>query len=203
MAEAYARPMSRDAAGQAQMGPAGPNIIAWRWLTLILVDGDLRQAWPLTAPDLRSTLARAWVDANRDHPALAGRGSDELTQALAVVIPTDPLWPAFDETQLHEFQEVWSSVDMSTYGTASDPRPAGPNEEGVAFVDTTAPGLVERPDGTLEVAGECGEPVPIPGKTLLMRYYELPPDAGVAVKIDDVENGWRVTGLQYNETADR
>jgi hypothetical protein len=184
------------------MGPAGPNTIAWRWLTLILEAGDLRQAWPLTAPDLRSTLARAWVEANQDHPGLVGRGSDELTQALAAVIPTDPLWPAFDETQLREFQEVWSWVDMSTYGAASDPRPAGPNEEGVAFVDTTAPGLVERPDGTLEVAGECDEPVPLPGKTLLMRYYEEPPDAGVAVKIGDVENGWRVAALRYNETAD-
>lgn len=184
------------------MGPAGPNTIAWRWLTLILEEADLRQAWPLTAPDLRRTLTRAWVEANRHHPALVGRGSDELTEALAAVIPTDPLWRAFDETQLREFQEVWSWIDMNTYGTASDPRAAGSNEEGVAFVDTTAPGLVERPDGVLEVAGEYGEPVPIPGKTLLMRYYEQAPDAGVAVKIGDVENGWRVAGLRHNGTAD-
>lgn len=146
------------------MGPAGPNTIAWRWLTLILEDGDLRQAWPLTAPHLRRTLARAWVEANPDHPALVGRDPDELTQELAAAIPTDPLWPAFEGTQLHEFQEVWSWVDLSTYGTASDPRPAGPNEEGVVLVDTTAPGLVERPDGTLEVVGEVGDDVPPPGK---------------------------------------
>ena len=34
-----------------------------------------------------------------------------------------------------------------------------------------------------------------------MRYYEEPPDAGVVVKVGDVENGWRVAGLQYDETA--
>lgn len=94
-------------------------------------------------------------------------------------------------------------MDLSTYGTASDPRPAGPNEEGVAFVGTTAPGLVERPDGTLEVVGDDGAPVPIPGNTLLMRYYEEAPDQGVALKIGDIESGWRVAGLRYNETAER
>ena len=39
----------------------------------------------------------------------------------------------------------------------------------------------------------------MPGKTLLMRYYDGPPDAGVTVAIGDVENGWRVAALEYKE----
>jgi len=181
------------------MGPAGPTPVAWRWLKLILEEGDLEQAWPLTAPDLRRTLTRAWVDANQTHPALAGGNPTELTEALAAAVSADPLWAAFAQTQLREFQEAWSFVDLATYGAAADPRPSGPDEEGVAFIDTTGPGLIERPDGSLEVSSAAGGDVPMPGKTLLMRYYDGPPDAGVTVAIGDVENGWRVAALEYKE----
>jgi hypothetical protein len=85
---------------------------------------------------------------------------------------------------------------MDTYGAATDPRPATPNEEVVVFVDTTTPGLITEPDGTLRVP----EDMAVPGKTLLMRYYESAPDHGISIRIGDVENNWRVAAL-YEETA--
>jgi hypothetical protein len=193
--------MSRTQAARHQLGPGGPTLLAWRWLRLILDEGNLRQAWALTAPDLRKTLADAWVRANLGHPALRRRDANELIPSLAAVSSSDPLWPGFEETQVREFQDVWSYVDLDTYAPASDPRPSGPDQEGVVFVDTTHPGLVEQPDGALKVDSE-DEYVPMPGRTLLMRYFPEPPDPGVTLTIEGIENGWRVADLKYEEPVE-
>jgi len=56
----------------AHFGPDGPVAAAARWIGLILTDGDLQQAWPLTDLPFRETLAWAWLDANRQHPMIRG-----------------------------------------------------------------------------------------------------------------------------------
>jgi hypothetical protein len=156
----------------------------------------------LMAPYLRRTLAKAWVNANLSHPALRGRDANELVARLATVASNDPLWSGFEETQIREFQNVWSYVDMDTYAPATDPRPSGPDQEGIVFVDTRQSGLVAQADGTLRVESEETF-VQMRGRTLLMRYFRETPDPGVTVTIEGVVNGWRVGGLEYEEPVEQ
>jgi hypothetical protein len=113
----------------AQSTPRGPILVASRWVDAVLKDGDLASVWPLAHPDLRLKMTNAWVTANMSHLALHGRDPDHLASSLAERTPTDPLWPAFAETQIREFRQVWSDVDYDTWGWGTDPRPLSPGRE--------------------------------------------------------------------------
>lgn len=108
---------------QAHVGPSGPVEIASRWLQLVLIDGDYAAAWRLTDPAYRAWRAREWVTANAQHPAIRARGPEQLVAALAEVDSASDGWPAFAATEIAQFRESWSNVDLETWGWASRPRP--------------------------------------------------------------------------------
>jgi hypothetical protein len=147
------------------------------------------------------TNSRRRVGQRQPQPSrLHGRDPDKLVAELVAVPSNHSLWEEFAETQIREFQTVWSYVDLNTYGPGSDPRPAGPDQEGVVFVDTTQPGLVEQADGTLRIDSD-EQYFPMHGQALLMGYFPTAPDPDVTVTIDGVANGWRVVGLEYDDNS--
>jgi hypothetical protein len=120
----------------AHVGPGGPVDAVRRWSELVLVDGDLREAWPLMDEPLRLVTAQAWLWANRTHVAVTPFDCDEVAASLASLSFDHPLWPAFEETQLGEFREAWRDFNHSDWGAASRPRLIAPDYELVLFMHT-------------------------------------------------------------------
>jgi len=180
-----------------QMGPEGPVQIARLWITAVVRERDLRTAWPLTHPDFREELVRAWVKANVRHVALVDRDLDALIQALSSPGPEDSLWEGFEETTLEEFNSYWSFLDLDSWGWMSDPRPHGPDAELVYLVDMDelepdeVDGHYEVPEGSIA-----------PATGLLMQLMAKPAgDDGVEVRLGmDGENLWRVANLSTRAT---
>jgi hypothetical protein len=136
--------------------------------------GDLRSAWPLTHPDLRREMAQAWVTANAKHPLLQGRDLSTLASALAEPEPREALWSSFADTQLREFREAWSNIDLDSWGWGTDPRPISPGRELALLFD---------------VGGRYG----------IQEETTLRPGLGVAVELTD--DGWLVVelGTEYDD----
>jgi len=124
----------------AQYGPGSPVRAASEWVALVLKDGSLAEAWPLTDAGLRRQLAEAWVEANRAHPLVAGEPS--LVEALSVAEPEHPLWPDFARTQVEEFRGTWDWYDTARYGWGSRPRLVAPGEEIAVLVETAEGGEI-------------------------------------------------------------
>ena len=140
----------------------------------MLRDRDLRAAWRLTHPDLRRQLVSAWVEANKNHPHLRPRDYAELTVRLAEVDSSDPLWDGYAMTQLREFGERWSHIDLKTWGWGTDPRPLAPDRELAILVD---------------VEGEYG---------VLERDAALP---GLGFVMQLTEGRWLVVDFDFGELA--
>lgn len=182
-----------------QMGPEGPVQIARLWIEAVVRDQDLRVAWPLTHPKFREELTKAWVGANAQHGALAGRDLDDVWQGLASPAPEDELWEGFEETTLGEFNDYWSFLDLDSWGWMSDPRPHGPNAELVYLVDMDQLKLNEA-DGHYEVP----EDTVAPATGLLMKLLDKSLEDGVEVSLGAgaiEENRWRVADLSVRATS--
>jgi hypothetical protein len=145
----------------ALYGPGSPIEVASAWVDAVLKRRNLRRVWPLATPALREKLARAWIEANRDHPQVKDRDLDELMAALASESPDDPLWAPFEETQLAEFETVWADIDLRTWGFASGTRPLGVDRELVLLVNAGSEEAI-----TLE------EDTALPAIGLAMEYTE-------------------------------
>jgi hypothetical protein len=102
------------------------------WLKLVYRD-NLLAAWPLTTPELREILVRAWANANRSHPLLDGLDVEDVIKRLAEDPPGHPLWGVFAETQTREIREAVG--ELTKLGTASRPRPFPPAYELVLLID--------------------------------------------------------------------
>jgi hypothetical protein len=90
----------------------GSTRAAWRWLRLILQDGDLRRAWPLTDERLRRELVEAWLRKNRSHPALTGHDLVVAAEDLSRETSDHILWAGFAVTQINELANHWRHVDL-------------------------------------------------------------------------------------------
>jgi hypothetical protein len=130
----------------AHYGPGGPVEAIHRWSDLVLVDGNLRAAWPLMDERLRLVTVQAWLWANRAHPAVTPFDRDEVADSLAGLAFDHELWPTFEQTQLDEFRDEWRDFNHSDWGAASRPRPIAPDLELVLFIRTGGEALmVETP----------------------------------------------------------
>jgi hypothetical protein len=164
----------------------GPYLIARAYAEAI-DDGDFKRAFQLMLPELRRKLTRAWVDANRRHPALAGRDPDELTEALSALNPTDPLWPDFAEVTLREMRDHYPFVgEFDNWGWGSDPRPVGPDRELAVLFRTEGRGGVLATVDT-----------PLPGVGFLMEHGAVEAEHAMIDTPDgeQVESRWRVADI--------
>lgn len=128
--------------GHADAG--GPIAAAHAWLRLVLSDRDFTAAWPLTDPELRRTLARAFLDARQPPPPQST--IDMLVDALASATRPDDAalaewWDHFGETTLTAFAATWDYVDLERWGWLSWPRPVSPGLE-LAVIADAEPGAV-------------------------------------------------------------
>lgn len=131
----------------AAHGAGGPVQAARRWAQLIFA-GQLDQAWPLTDPDFRLVLTRAWCNVNSRHPLLKDLDVDTLARDLATAGPSSAYWIFFENTQVDELRHWFG--DINSWGVDGRPRPAGDDVEHVVFVPRASqPALLEQ-DTTLE-----------------------------------------------------
>ena len=83
------------------LGPGGPAVAAERWAHLVLDDGDLAAAWPLTDRPLRLALAQAWILNGYTGPLRDGK--DALAEALADGT-SHPLWWQLAGWRIHQWR---------------------------------------------------------------------------------------------------
>jgi hypothetical protein len=115
---------------------------------LVLFDGDLAQAWPLTDERFRRKLVGAWVRSNRKHQSVRGHEPDELVETLSRRDPTRHyLWPRFAGEQIEQFRTLWRNVDLERWLWASKPHTA-PDYERVLLVDSVSEAARDRDQAT-------------------------------------------------------
>lgn len=162
----------------AHFGPEGPVPVAQEWLRLVLDQGDVAAAWPLTDPNLRLALVQNLIWANQDN---LGRPwspdiGDEMAAALSQSSPTHPDWPAMQRGLLRILRGVWEgSPPPSTWG-AMRPRVVDPVHELLVFVPDIPEGQYVQPGGTVG-----GYPILMSSQDdgwLVAGFQEFPPTPG-------------------------
>lgn len=151
------------AEAEASLAEGAPAPAAAAWLEAV-VHGNLASVWPVTAPELRETIVRAF--AGDDYPPALQPSVDEL---LGDTGPACPLWPLFAERFADYARKL--VLDPDSLGIATRPRVEGLDLEWVFFVPShdgrpeivTEPRLVEgvalllrRSEGRWQVAGIAG-----------------------------------------------
>jgi hypothetical protein len=134
----------------AHYGPGGPVEAAKKWIWAVLHDGDLRMAWRLTDEVLRRALAEAWVMANGEHPAVREHDPGNLIEGLSRETSRHYLWNGFAETQIAQFRELWSDIDLEGWGWASKPRLISPGYERVLLVEAGGEPIVLKKEQAME-----------------------------------------------------
>jgi hypothetical protein len=151
----------------------GPIPVASAWLSAVLQDGDLNEAWQWTGDDLRHDLATKWL---YEHPNRVGdRDPERLCIELAERGPEHPSWPEFAADLAAFFQRIWAFVDFDTWGWADLKNPIGIDRELVAIVN------VEGHFGDLE------EGVQADSLPLVMEH---------------TKGGWIVASLRKDDASD-
>lgn len=111
----------------------GPIPVASVWLSAILQNGDLAEAWPWTAPALRRDLADKWL---YEFPERLGdRDPDQLAADLSAQGPEHTDWVGFTSDLVGFLQRIWHFVDFETWGWADLKNPTGVDREIVAIVN--------------------------------------------------------------------
>jgi hypothetical protein len=120
-------------------GPGTAYAAARSWARLVIGDGNLRDAWPLTDPDWRRFWADTWVSLNEDHRLLSLTNREELAVDLATAEPTSPFAGYFFAFEGVDTQEGFAYVDLATWVWVVDP-PAAPGYETVRLMNPDSPG---------------------------------------------------------------
>jgi hypothetical protein len=130
---------------QSHYGEEGPVAAALEWMRLVVEEGDLRAAWPLTDPPFRWRQAMRWVGANVQHPALAGRDLKALVDELASESPDDDLFDAFSDNYIDAMREATANYParVSDWSAASKPRLIAPDYEKVLLAPTSHDAVLE------------------------------------------------------------
>jgi hypothetical protein len=150
--------------------PWGPIPVASVWLTAILENGDLGEAWPWTAPALRRDLADKWLFEFPDRAR--GRDPDQLAAELAEQGSAHSDWGEFAADIVGFFHRIWHYVDFESWGWADLKNPIGVDREIVAIIN------VEGQFGELEEAVQADA---------LPLVMELGPE------------GWKVVSLRRSD----
>lgn len=148
----------------------GPIPVASVWLTAILENGDLGEAWPWTAPALRRDLADKWLFEFPDR--VRGRDPSQLAAELAEQGSAHSDWGEFAADIVGFFHRIWHYVDFESWGWADLKNPIGVDREIVAIVN------VEGQFGDLEEAVQADA---------LPLVMELGPE------------GWKVVSLRRSD----
>lgn len=148
----------------------GPIPVASVWLTAILENGDLGEAWPWTAPALRRDLADKWLFEFPDRAR--GRDPNQLAAELAEQGSAHNDWGEFAADIVGLFHRIWHYVDFESWGWADLKSPIGVDREIVAMVN------VEGQFGELEEAVQADA---------LPLVMELGPE------------GWKVVSLRRSD----
>jgi hypothetical protein len=136
----------------------GPVQAAYAWLLAVVDDQDFETAWNLTAPELKRTRARAWLDGDPQ----TGQATDVEESAERLVVGTAPasLWSAFASAELDVLLAGFGHLDTDQMGAGSRPRVIGPDAELVVLAQMGR----ERKIFT--------EPTLVHGVTFLMRFVQ-------------------------------
>jgi hypothetical protein len=110
----------------------------------IWADHDLRSAWRLLDPTLRTCIAQNWLHGNRQPVERADWIVEEVLGALIEDEPDHPLWSNFERVTLHQLSG-WH--DLSTWGIGLATCLHGPNIEAVAWCAWDSDNECERPSG--------------------------------------------------------
>jgi len=154
----------------AYMDPSGPSAAAEHWLRLVLGDGDIAAAWPLTDENLRRCLTQGliWDNMDRTRPGRLAGIADALSEA-------HPIWEEMQRGLLRILRQKWKDAPPLDHLGGLRPRLVDPVHELVFLVDATKQTvipagayfqsvtfLMANRDGQWLVAGFCAEP-PAPG----------------------------------------
>jgi hypothetical protein len=176
--------VAQEAVGDSSWAPDGPYVIAKAYADAI-VEGDFLRAFLLLTPELRRSLAGAWVSANTSHPILKGVNQAKLKDALAAPDTDHPLWATFSQITLNEMRDHYTFVDdYDKWGWGSDPRPLGPDRELAVLIRTEGRGGVITTTDT-----------PLPGHGFVMEHCVDKgegPEISIGSDAERVKNDWRV-----------
>jgi hypothetical protein len=102
----------------------GPVQAAYAWLLAVVDDRDFKAAWDLTAPQLKRTRARAWLDRTNQVADI----EDSMERLVAGTAPAS-LWSAFASAELDVLLAGYGHLDTDQLGAGSRPRVVGPDAE--------------------------------------------------------------------------
>lgn len=108
------------------VSPGGPGLAGARWFSAIVDEGDLVEAWTLTAAELRLALVQTWLIAT-DRADTDDR--DTVAAALADG-PPHPDWDSFAAWQLQKWREGrFRRFVQEGWGLLTLPELVGPDLE--------------------------------------------------------------------------
>jgi hypothetical protein len=158
--------------------PETPQAVAEAWVRAVMVDRDLRAAWPITDDTLRLVLAQDWIWSFRHHPVI-GHDSDwdGLADALATCPSDHRLWDRFASDLIELWQKIWKGFGTDEWTVWDQPEVLGLDLEIVSFVEPdedeapTKPGrstfsrrfALRHTDDGWKVASINGEQMFVPG----------------------------------------
>ncbi len=138
------------------------------WVRAVMIDRDLRAAWPMTDPTLRLVLAQDWIWSFRHHPVIGHDADwDRLAEGLAACPSEHPLWDRFAADTIELWQKIWRGFGSSEWTVWDQPEVLGLDLEMVSFV---------APDD---------EGVTKPSRSRFARRFAL----------RHTDDGWKVAGI--------
>lgn len=166
-----------DAPGDSgRNGAARSGLVARRWITAVMKEGDWAAAWSLTDAPFRLAQVQAWLWPQRGEPELVSESLDDVAASMCEEGPAHPLWEDFAAVALETYERTWQEFDLGRWSVVGPPRPVSPEYEVLvysrqeeAIIETDETLYVARPflmhliEGRWLVAHAGSNKLPVPG----------------------------------------